>query len=336
MSVRSAPRVLSPIADEFTGDYAVYRSEADVVALTAPVAAFLELCDTERVRPVLLTRADASLSAACATMLGDVRGFWAVQDARGVREAVSGRTLREFADLWQVHEAPQPSAHPSPTLSLTVDVYLRHRADLSTRIGAAAQTCTEQLGAPGLERWGVWEPLGRRWDTGAVTALLRTQMPQSGPIQATGAGTTFVTLRVGRTQRGLLEHMRLSASPADGDPREAALALLTRLEREADVMIGLVSTRSSEADGGVRPGGYPAAAPLAALLGPGLTHQLGIEPDALAEHHEIRRLGRAKTPSTLIGFGHPENPWIGVLELAARLDPRRVLAAIGVEVPDAH
>jgi hypothetical protein len=337
LASRSAPRLLNPVSDEVTDEYAVYASSTDVVALTAPVAAFLEFCDHERIRPVLLTGADVRLTAACATMLTDIRGFWAVQGPGGVVEAATGRPLTKFADLWLPHEASRPQVvHADGLVSITLDAYVRHRADNATRIGAVAELAAAALDAPLPDRWGVWEPFGRRWHTDALTGFLRAQMPQTGPVHAVGEGTTFVTQRVGRTRRGLLEHLRFSARPRSSeDLHGQATALLTHLEESADVEIAVVTTRTSEADGTVRPGGYPATAPLAALLGPRATHHLGIDTAALAQRHRVSSLGRARTPSTLIDFGGTENPWHRLLDLGLALEPDRVLSTLGVEVPDA-
>ena len=337
MSSRPATRLLDPITDEMTGEYAVYASSAMLVALTAPVAAFFEMCDHERVRPVLLTDADARLSAACATMLTDIRGYWATQGPDGVRAAGDGRLLTGFADLWRPHEAmPQRAVHSHAATSIVLDAYLRHRAEQGVRIGAAAERVAASLDVPPPTRWGVWEPLGRPWDAGAITAHLRAQMPQSGPVHALGDGATFVTQRAGRTRRGVLEHLRFSARSPVGDLHERARGLLARLHADADVEMAVVTTRTSEADGTVRPGRYPATAPLAALLGPGVTHRLGIDHAELARRHNLARLGRARTPSTLIDFGGSPDPWRRLVELGLDLDPRRVLETIGVEVPDAR
>lgn len=337
MPSRPVTRLLNPITDEVTGEYAVYASSTEVVALTAPVAAFFEMCDHERIRPVLLTGAGARLSAACATMLTDIRGYWAVQDRDGVRAAQDGRRLTQFADLWRPHEAKLPAlAHPDAAVSITLDAYVRHRADNATRIGTTAGLVADALGVAPPSRWGVWEPLGRRWDVDAVTAFLRAQMPETGPIHAVGEGSTFVTQRAGRTRRGLLEHLRFSARPASVDDLHGqAGSLLTRLQRDADVEIAVVTTRTSEPDGSVRPGGYPGTAPLAALLGARVTHQLGIDVATLSARHRVSSLGRARTPSTLIDFGGTDNPARRLLELGLSLDPHRVLATLGVEVPDA-
>lgn len=328
---------LTPVADEMTPEYAVYLSDTPVVAMTAPVAAFLEMCDHERIRPVLVTGPQARLSAACATLLTDIRGYWAVQGADGVRDALTGRPLTEFADLWRPHEAPPRTAvNSAATVSVTVDAYVRHRAHAATRIGEVAELVAAGLGVAPPSRWGVWEPFARPWDIGAVTAHLRAQMPQTGPVHALGDGTTFVTQRAGRTRRGLLEHLRFSAQPTTlEDLHGLAVALLTRLHEGAAVEIATVATRTSEPDGSVRAGGYPATAPLAALLGAGVTHQLGIDVTALAQRHRVSSLGRARTPSTLIDFGGTDDPWRRLLEIGLDLDPRRVLNTLGVEVPDA-
>lgn len=336
MASRSAPRFLNPISDEVTDDHAVYASSTDVVALTAPVAAFLEFCDHERIRPVLLTGPGVRLTAACATMLTDIRGFWAVHGPDGVLEAATGRPVTSFADLWLPHEAAPPGVVHDGVVSITLDAYVRHRADNATRIGVVAELAAGALGVALPHRWGVWEPFGRRWDTDAMTAFLRAQMPQTGPVHAVGEETTFLTQRVGRTRRGLLEHLRFSARPASGeDLHGQATALLGRLEEAADVEIAVVTTRTSDADGTVRPGGYPATAPLAAVLGPRVTHHLGIDTAALAERHRVSSLGRARTPSTLIDFGGTGNPWHRLLDLGLALEPDRVLSTLGVEVPDA-
>lgn len=336
MPSRPAPRLLNPISDEVTDQYAVYAASTEVVALTAPVAAFFEFCDHERIRPVLLSSTNARLSAACATMLTDIRGYWAVQGPDGVHEAGTGRTLSGFADLWRPHQAAAPSlAHPDAAISLTLDAYVRHRADASVRIGALAECAAAALEVAPPTRWGVWEPLGRTWDPEALTVFLRGQMPQSGPVHAVGEGTTFVTQRAGRTRRGVLEHLRFSSQPGGTtELRARAVELLTTLHEQADVEMAVVTTRGSEADGTVRPGGYPAATPLAILLGTRATHQLGIDPAAL-EQHGARALGRARTPSTLIDLGGSTDPRRSLLELGLALDPERVLTALGVEVPDA-
>ena len=332
-----------PVADEWTEEYVVYVSSASRVLLTDPFTSFLEYATAERLRPVLVTGADAVVSSFVSLAMRRAGGHWAVRDGEGrVFDALSGYRVFQFADLWERADTDRErlasfSRRRQPHGVLTFDVFAHQRAAAETVVGGLAPAVTAALGGTELDVWGLTEPLTDVWSTAAVTETARRAMPQSPVMHARGRNGTFVDISVARTKRGILEQVKGGVPVGTYEHRTAQLidrasATLTMVAEQFRPTIGFVSV--AEFDVGTVQGasGKRPEVPLAALIGPRGVHDLEIDIDALSREHDVTLLGRRRIPSLLVRFSaRDKGMWAQLLAFAWDLGLEKVAAAAGLE-----
>ena len=89
--------IVHPVADEWDDEYTVFVASGRSVLLSEPLAAFLDHATTERLRPVLVTSADARLSPFVSLAMRCAAGHWAVrhEDGRVFVERTAYRLVRD-------------------------------------------------------------------------------------------------------------------------------------------------------------------------------------------------------------------------------------------------
>jgi hypothetical protein len=209
-------------------------------------------------------------------------------------------------------------------------------------VGTVAQTIGEVLGTT----WtccATREPLLDRWDITALTQVVQRSMPESQAMRAAGTHGSFAQVQVGRTKAGLLEHTVGGVPLAEGrDPWELATDLAERVVGSHAPTIGFVSLAEYDeaVPGDVSQGLVQAArphasqAPLVVVIGPKAVRDLKVDVGALAGEHDVRPLGRAKTPCVLVRFTgeHPERRWGQLNQFAATLGAGNIARALGRDV----
>lgn len=343
----------SPLADEFTAEYSVFVASSERTTLSLPLFASIEDARLGGIRPVLLTSANARISWFVAEALRRAGGHWAVHDdERRVHDALSGYRIGAFRDLWTdsstERERLDGYATPSPHAqgAFIVEVFARAHAVPETRIGLLAERLVAELGLGHLERWGLTEPLTRRWHPEQFTESLRRGMPTSGPHYAASADGALVRTVVSRTRAGLLEHTRVLApvgdyhAPTGLEPgaalgaHPAVTGALRMLVHEFTPTVALVSY--AEVDDLAHGSGQRAAArrrdqPVAVLIGPRAVRDLRLDLDELGTRHDIEQLGPGRVPSALVRLSGRDELWHQLVAFGHDLDPERVAAAMGFD-----
>lgn len=346
-----------PVADELTEEYFLFETQSSWVTLTSPLRAVIQDARSARVRPVLLTRAEAMISSFVAEALRDAGGFWACHTPHGVYDALSGYRISSFRELWTEHstERERLPGFSEPEMGvqggLLFEAHVRLRADERTRVGQVAERMIAGLGAPfgagGLERWDWQEPLVSQWSLQRVTLAMQGQMPRSDRLLAAGPGGVTASIAAARANRGLLEHTRgiIPLGPASditgASPYEQLLThpaiseTLSDLSERPVPAIIMVSRGQFEQAG---PAGAPGMRarrraldePLAVLIGAAGVHALGLDFARLAERHDITRLGPGRVPSALIRFRGHDPLWHQFMAFAFDLDRERLAAVLDV------
>lgn len=255
------------------------------------------------------TRTDATLSPFVIGWLRDLRGFWVVEDAAGIREVQTGELVTQPDDLFGLTTAVERPAESAFNHSvLTFDALLRHRAEPETRIATIVPALLSALGADEPRRWDVHEPLGRSWDVDALTSHARAGMPLCTAMYWSG-DDAYGRVAAARTEDGLHERVRggvrHTGSPATALARARAAASTLAAAR-APVLTCVFSAAGTEADLRRHPGAEASQRPLAALLGPAAIGRLGTTPKRLAERHGGELVGRPRVPGVLVTFDEIE------------------------------
>lgn len=338
--------VVHPVADEWTEEYLAWAARTRRVLLTTPLATFLDVAATDRLRPVLVTNTDAELSPLVSLAMRRVGGHWAVRTGDGVFDGLSGYRIDEFEDLWRRSgtDRDRLPGYAQPTRDgvgvLMFDVYSHSRASASTTVGDLAQALVGSLGGAGLTTWGPHEPLLEPWDVSALTAAARAGMPATGALHALGDGT-FADVTAARTRHGVLEQAKggvvAGAYPGDLDPLvEQASDALTAVADRFRPTVGFVSLAHFDAgpDGGAvqRPTAKALEVPLAVLIGARGVRDLGLDLDALVERHDVSILGSPRTPSVVVRFSDPDvGLWAQLLAFAYDVGPQQIASAVGMD-----
>lgn len=333
-----------PVADEWTDQYALYAPSSKHVLRSAPVAAFLDYCQEEGLRPILLTGEDASVSPLLSLAMHQAGGLWAMRAADGaVYDAVSGYRISSFEDLWLDGTTDRPRhpafdrESPSSTVGvLTFDVYVHHSAVDQTRIGPVVEHMLAGLGGAAPTAWGHVEPLARRWSCDDLTMAVRAEMPQSSAIGVAATAGGYSELSVGRTRRGLLERVRGGVpagrfQPDDAEVRARAWSTLESLSERFRPTIAFASYAESEV-GGARPAAKHAEQPLGVYLGPRAVRDLALDFDKLQAQHDLIRLGRDRVPGALLRLSGKDPLWHQLSAFSFDLDRERLVEAVGPEI----
>ncbi|WP_258724389.1 DUF6177 family protein [Cellulomonas sp. NS3] len=337
--------IVHPVADEWDDEYAVFVASGRSVLLSEPLAAFLDFARTERLRPVLVTSADARLSPFVSLAMRRAAGHWAVRHEDGrVFDGLSGYRIDSFPDLWQRSGTEDRDRlgtferwSAEPRGALMFDVFAHQRAAADTRIGELAASVVGSLGGQPLDVWGLHEPLVEAWDTAVLTETARRGMPASELMHARGPDGSFVDVAVARTRRGVLEQVKggvpVGAYPGTiGGVVAQASATLAAVAEAFQPTIGFVSL--AETDEGVTQGvsAKRLEVPLAVVIGPRGVHDLRVDPAQLAERHDVTVLGRKRLPSVLVRFSDPDvGLWAQLVAFAHDLGYDRIAAATGLD-----
>ncbi|MDM8084218.1 DUF6177 family protein [Cellulomonas cellasea] len=334
--------VVHPVADEWTEDYQLWSASSRHVTLSAPLATFLEATTEDGLRPVLVTRADASLSPLLSLALRRAGGHWAVWADNGGFDGLSGYRIESFEDLWQRSGTNRDRlpGFERPTADgvgvLMFDVHAHSRAAASTTVGALAEAAVTGLGGTGLSLWGPWEPLLEPWDVAAVTAAARSQMPVTAALHGWGPDGQFVDVLAARTRHGVLEQAKggvvLGAYPRQlADPIARASHALAQIAERFRPTIGFCSLAHFDAGPVQRPTAKAPEAPLAVLIGPRGVYDLRLDIDALVQRHDVSVLGPGKAPAVLVRFSDPDiGLWAQLMAFAYDIGPERIAAATGL------
>lgn len=334
--------IVHPLADEWTDEYAVYVADTDLVLLTDPLDSFLHWALDEGLRPILVTGPDVRLSPLASLAMNRSGGFWAVRTDAGVFDGLTGHRVGSFPELWsQTRLDPErlpafTAPQPRPQAILGFDVFAHQRAVAETRVGELAGTLQRSLGGPAYDVWGVTEPLLEPFTIDRITETARRSMPTSDVLHARAADGSFCAITVGRTRRGLLEHVTGGVAVGDYPHRlapliDVATRALTAVEAAHQPTIGFVSL--AEVWPGVvqRAGIRRPEVPLAVLLGPRAVHDLGAELDGLRERHDVLVLGRRRLPSLLVRFSRTDQgSWAQLMAFGHDLGIERVQQVAGV------
>ncbi|MFT3861916.1 DUF6177 family protein [Micropruina sp.] len=341
-------QIVHPLADEWTDEYAVFVAQTSVVLLTEPLQSFLDWALSEGLRPVLLTDEAARLSPFVSLAMNRAGGFWAVRGERGGYDALTGLPIGGFADLWtgrpsegeRVPRFNAPAADPQAVLSY--DIFGHQRAVADTRVGGMAETVHAALGGAALDLWGMVEPLVEPFGVEPVTETARRTMPESPTMHARACDGSYCDISVGRTRRGILEHIAggvtIGGYPAHLAPLvEAATRALMAVEAAHQPTIGFVSV--AEVGAGVLQGVgvRRPEVPLAVLIGPRAVHDLAPQVEQLRQRHDVLELGRRRLPSLLVRFSRTDQgSWAQLIAFAADLGLDRVRAAAGFDDVQVH
>lgn len=334
--------IVHPLADEWTDEYAVYVAGTASVLLTDPLDSFLRWSVSEGLRPILVTGGDARLSPFVSLAMNRSGGFWAVRAADGVFDGLTGYRIAGFDELWAGRELagdrlPRFTAsQPRPQAVLGYDVFGHQRAVAETRVGELAGTLQRTLGGASLDVWGLTEPLLEPFAVDRVTETARRSMPTSDVMHARAADGSFCDIAVGRTRRGILEHVTGGVGIGDYPHRlsplvETATRALMAVEAAHQPTIGFVSL--AEVWPGVvqLPGVRRPEVPLAVLLGPRAVHDLSAQVDQLRARHDVLVLGRPRLPSLLVRFARTDQgSWAQLMAFAYDLGIERVQQVAGL------
>jgi hypothetical protein len=336
-----------PVADEWTDEHMVLVVRSGSVLLTDALAAFLGGAVDEGVRPVLVTAPGARVSPLAGLALGRAGAFWAVRDGGAVYDGLSGHRVERFADLWapaRVDQPRLPGFSEAPATSTAVamfEVYAHHRVSGSLSMGALADLAVTGLGGAALDVWGSTEPLASGWDDAALTETIRRTMPDSDVVHAASPDGSFVAVSAGRTPRGVMELVKggvpVGAYPGSRtEVLDAATTMLTRAHdafRPAVAMISLAEFDDGPAGPVQTASARRPEVPVAALLGPTVVHDLGLQLAELERRHDVTVLGRRRTPSLLVRFSREQRgAWDQLIGFAADLGLDRVQRAMDVGV----
>lgn len=306
---------LHPLFDEWSDEHLLYATDAQRVTLSAPVRSFIESARFEGLRPVLVTGERATVSPFVSDAMRQAGGHWAFRSGGGLFDALSGLRIAQVTDLWRDASADRPRhpayAAPAPQALgvFMFDVYAQQRAEEATTIGPLAEHLIAGLGGGEIERWGLEEPLTTPWRHHDVTASMRSQMPASERHLVGATDGSFASIAVGRTRRGLIEHVRggVPAGPYGapfGAEPGSRLALhprltstLTELAERFRPTVALVSYGELEWSGhgyGQQPRARRMDVPLAVLVGARAVRDVGIDPgDLIARGHDVTVQGQA-------------------------------------------
>ena len=335
--------IVHPLADEGTDEYAVYVADTASVLLSDPLDSFLQWSVSEGLRPILVTGPDARLSPLASLAMNRAGGFWAVRTAAGVFDGLTGYRIAGFPELWAGREltgARLPSfaePQPRPQAVLGYDVFGHQRAVAETRVGELAGTIQRALGGAGFDVWGLTEPLLEPFAVERVTETARRGMPTSDVMHARAADGSFCDITVGRTRRGILEHVTGGVPIGDYPDRlaplvEAATRALMAVESAHQPTIGFVSLAEVWPGLVQRAGIRRPEVPLAVLLGPRAVHDLAAQVEELRARHDVLVLGRPRLPSLLVRFARTDRgSWAQLMAFAHDLGIERVqqVAALG-------
>ncbi len=336
-------RVVHPVADEWTDEYAVYSASSRRVLLSEPLKLFLDSCVEDGLRPVLVTDSDAELSPLVATAMARSAGFWAVLDASGgVFNALTGYQISGFHELWAQPDTSRTQlpalrqTSPEPLAALQFETFAFQRARAQTLTGELGTHMVSQLGGQGFDVWDRYEPLMQPWNVAAVTEFARRGMPDSQAAHARALDGSYASMQVTRTRRGLLEEAKgavpLSAYPGDtSEVMAAASAALTSAAQQFLLTVGFVSLSETGPNGTQTATAKRPEVPLAVALGPKTLHDLDVDVESITRQYDATVIGRRRVASLVVRFSRPdEGLWWQMMRFVRELGEEKVAEALGV------
>lgn len=348
------PNEIHPVADAWGDGFLVYEARTEVVTLSAMLRAFVRDARESQMVPVLVTSETAAVSWFVADAMRASGGAWAAvtTDGRFV-DAMTGLVVERIEELWM----PQPEARERitsfaeltarPEGALIVDVYSRERAVDSTAIGPLAEHVVTGLDGGSIVRWGLEEPLVRRFDIPELTRSLRAGMPVTEDHFLVSEQGSMVVSRVGRTRSGLLEHTRVMVGVGDFDrpwgledwsrlaTHPSVTAMLEGLVERFRPTVAMVSYAEVQrmATGlGQAVGARRQEQPLALLIGPRAVRDLRLDVDALAASHDVSAVGLSRAPSLILRLSGPDPMWAQMQSFVHDLDEERLASALAMNI----
>ena len=255
---------VQPAADHLADTWASLEAGAEVIALTQPLATFLDFSRERHLTPVLVTTPNAHLSAASTVALRRAGALWVLRDGGALYEGLNGARVTSIeqlvADPRLLKVSERHHAFDVVTLSgrrrrhLVLDVVVHHLAGVATVIGKVADDITSSFSGSPLLWWDTHEPLLRPWSTADLTAAAKAGMPRS-PVLLGAGYACWVSTRVERTQDGLLEHthavVALDSESAEPQVHETVMTGLRRLSTR-HTLASATATLADLDDGGLR------------------------------------------------------------------------------------
>ena len=217
---------------------------------------------------------------------------------------------------------------------------MRHRADATTRLGAALEVLSRSAETAPVA-WGPNEPAEYAWDRDGLTAFARARMPNDTRLIATGDSSRpmIATLTARRTARGVEEVTEALVSlgalddPATDARADGAVDLLDELAVTPWPLMAALFTRPGRADLTTSAFVAPSPRPIALLIGAPAVRDLTLDPAIWAGRWGARTVGRPRTPALVISLRRSEEPaevaWNRLVEITETLGVERVAELTG-------
>lgn len=347
VSLENHPLVFTVFAD------AVYLDlRARVVYLNEALSDVLSRSARVGLRPVVMTRPGATLTFAVRNIIELMDGRWLeLQDDGTVVSPHTGRRWKFISDplkpaRWNAHVGTIPLT-PPPVLVTSFSVSLQHAPTEELVLGGVAESLARHLANDEAGGWNTHEPALLRWDRSQITKYARDRMPTTSRLIVVGrAGRFQATMLARRTPNGVEESISGIARYSElGHERteENTLAAITERARNALCavaaeftmpLVGMVSAGPGWPDLSQRRGSAIPAIPVALLVGPRATRQMGLNHEELAAGHRVEAVGRSRMPSTIVTFEpRPQGSWAELQEMVKMAGIDKVTEAAGVARP---
>ena len=315
-----------PLVDAIDGRIACVQSRALNVTLSETLADFLVWAEASRLRPMLLTRREATLSFAARYHLEAVGGVWAIETDDGFTDTRDGRVFSSFGDFerdsnWVPGVLP---AVPPEVLHAVFSLTVHHPPTEDTRLGDIAELLAAKLTGQPLVAWGAHEPAMLHWSVEDFTASVRAGMPDESRRFIVGASGAFQAVSyVRRTRTGIEETVSGIAAigPVNASRHElgafAADALDAIAFHVSMPIVGAISVQPGRRDLTSAATIVAPAAPIAVLIGPRATRVMGLDFKNLAGKFEVKAAGRPRLPAAIVEFtGTETSTWMQAIEFA--------------------
>jgi hypothetical protein len=345
--VREVPitGVPHPLADLVAPGYLITESRAPVIFLSSARVNLLAQAAEAGVVVILVTDELSCLTPAFAQLWREAGAGWVVRGGDGgLRDGFTGKQLGEIADVLtatrvsSVDDVAVGFLRPflADCIEVLATISLRHRAKITTVLGAPIAGLAELTGSARRLAWGSHEPVGQSWDRDALTIFARGRMPADTLLVAAGPDVR-ATLTVRRTEEGVEEitqaHLGFGTpSTIDFEQiRGRLVRYLADLTATSMPLVGLISARPSRRDLLVPPFLQHAPTPLALLVGPPVVRSFDLPVAELEARFGAQRVGRPRIPGLLFSLGSLGDPtWERLDEILATFPRDRLDEVLGL------
>ncbi|GAA3732134.1 DUF6177 family protein [Salinactinospora qingdaonensis] len=314
-----------PAIDIATEQTAVAQQERPVIPLSSWLADAVAMAGRNGQGLQVLSPPQCRITLPLRQVLSGPKARWVVADPAGGGhyDGLSGARL-----LWDENSGfgpaagGQPTPDPSPDFlrhsrnpgtQLLVDLRLFHPAADGVRLGGAAETLAQTLGAGALAGWGTSEPALSAWDRDAVTELCRRRAPAPTRLVFCGPGGTarpMVGLQhVSRVTSGVKEVVTFAVGyePGEQPPLERLVEVAAQFQRHQTLRTMTVQRMAGRADLTYEPRWVGPPIPVATALGARATAEVGLE-RALAAPIRGRAIGSSRAPAVWYSLGDGTDP----------------------------